>query len=136
MTREEIATMIAGIGLPNAYDHFYEADGAHPQGPPFICFLYPNSDDFMADNINYARVTALRVELYTDEPDFSLEDAVEAALTAQELPFVKAQEYIDGERMYLTSYDTEVLLHPSPAPEPEPEPGPEPGPEPEPDQEL
>lgn len=130
MTREEIATMIAGIGLPNAYDHFDEADGEHPQGPPFICFLYPNSDDFMADNINYARVTALRVELYTDEPDFSLEDAVEAALTAQELPFAKAQEYIDGERMYLTSYDTEVLLHPSPVPEPEPEPEPEPDPEP------
>ena len=125
MTREEIATMIAGIGLPYAYDHFDEADGAHPQGPPFICFLYPNSDDFMADNINYARVTALRVELYTDEPDFSLEGAVEAALTAQELPFAKAQEYIDGERMYLTSYDTEVLLHPSPAPDPEPEPEPD-----------
>ena len=132
MTREEIATMIAGIGLTNAYDHFDEADGAHPQGPPFICFLYPNSDDFMADNINYARVTALRVELYTDEPDFSLEGAVEAALTAQELPFVKAQEYIDGERMYLTSYDTEVLLHPSPAPEPEPEPEPKPEPDKEP----
>lgn len=132
MTREEISTMIAGIGLPYAYDHFDEADGEHPQGPPFICFLYPNSDDFMADNINYARVTALRVELYTDEPDFSLEDAVEAALIAQELPFAKAQEYIDGERMYLTSYDTEVLLHPSPAPAPEPEPEPEPEPDPEP----
>lgn len=111
MTRTEIAQMIAGIGLPYAYDHFSDADGAHPQGPPFICFLYPNSNDLFADNINYAQITALTIELYTDEVDFALEGAVEAALTAAELPYAKYQTYIDSERMYQTSYNTEVYLH-------------------------
>lgn len=103
--------MIAGIGLPYAYDHFNDADGAHPQGPPFICFLYPNSDDFIADNINYARITRLVIELYTDNVDFDLEGAVEAALIAAELPFTRDQQYIEGEQMYMTTYSTEVLIN-------------------------
>lgn len=103
--------MIAGIGLPYAYDHFNDADGAHPQGPPFICFLYPNSDDFIADNINYARITRLVIELYTDNVDFDLEGAVEAALIAAELPFTRDQQYIESERMYMTTYNTEVLIN-------------------------
>lgn len=111
MTREEIASMIAGIGLPNACDHFRDKKGQHPQGPPFICFLYPNDDDFKADNVNYARVTALVIELYTDNVDFGLEDAVAAALIAHELPFTKDQTYIDSERMYQTTYETEVILN-------------------------
>lgn len=108
MTRTEIAIMIAGIGLPYAYDHFSKDDA---QSPPFICFLYPNSDDFLADNINYARITALVIELYTDEVDFDLEAAVESTLIAAELPYTKVQTYIDSEKMYQTSYNTEVLLH-------------------------
>lgn len=112
MTRTEIAEMIAGIGLPYALDHFTKGDGQQqPQGPPFICFFYPESDDFIADNINYARVTALTIELYTDNVDFDLEDAVESALISAGQPFTKIQTYIDSEKMYQTSYNTEVLLH-------------------------
>ncbi len=102
--------MIAGIGLPYAYDHFSDADGEHPQGPPFICFLYPGNDDFIADNINYAKITALVIELYTDNVDFDLEESVEDALTANELPYTKDQVYLDDERMYQTTYTTEVYL--------------------------
>lgn len=108
MTRVEIAQMIAGIGLPFAYDHF--SDGDHPQGPPFICFLYPGNDDFIADNINYQKITQLVIELYTDNVDFGLEDTVEAALIEHELPYIKDQTYIDSERMYQTTYTTEVYL--------------------------
>lgn len=111
MTRTEIAQMVAGIGLPYAYYQFTDDDAGKPQGPPFICFFYPNDDDFIADNINYARITALVIELYTDDVDFELEAAIEAALIAAELPFAKVQAYIDGERMYQTTYTTEVCLN-------------------------
>lgn len=109
MTRAEIATMIAGIGKPNAYDHFEK-----PQEPPYICFLYPNSDDFMADDCNYASITPLVIELYTDNVDFTLEAAVENALATAGLPYVRSREWIDSERMYQTTYETEVLLTPDP----------------------
>ena len=111
MTRDEIATMISGIGLPFAYDHFKE-DQPHPKGPPYICFIYTDDSDLMADNVNYARVTGLMIELYTDDPRFDLEAAVEMALTENELPFAKdGPNYIQSERMYQTTYDTEVLLN-------------------------
>lgn len=108
MTFKEIATMISGIGLPNAY---YQFDKDHPTAPPFICFYYPNSDDLIADNINYSRIEALVIELYTDNKRFDLESTVEAALIANELPFEKTEVYIDSERMYQITYNTEVVIN-------------------------
>ena len=108
MTRQEIATMIAGVGLPYAYDHFDEIEA--PGGPPFIVFYYPDSDDFMADDTNYATIAQLVIELYTDNVDFAKEAAVEAALRSASLPFRRQQTWIDSERMYQTAYATTVLL--------------------------
>ena len=101
--------MIAGVGLPYAYDHF-TADES-PGGPPFICFMYTDDDDFLADDTNYQRITGLTVELYTDEPDFTLAAAVEAALIGAGLVYARSgPEYIQNERMYQTTYETSVVL--------------------------
>ena len=110
MTRAEIAAMIAGVGLPYAYDHFDEVTL-----PPRICFLYPDSADFMADGANYQGITDLTIELYTDAPDFAHEAAIEAALGAAGLAYARTgPEYIREERMYMTTYDTSVLLTSAP----------------------
>lgn len=108
MTRKEIATMISGIGLPYAYDHFTEADT--PGAPPFICFLYTGNDDFVADDANYVRIETLVIELYTDNVDFDLEDAISAALAKNDLSFSMSRSYIDDEKMYQTTFTTEVLI--------------------------
>ena len=108
MTYNEIATMVSSVGLPYAYHHFPDGTG---QQPPFICFFYPQSDDFVADNTNYQRINRLTVELYTDNKDFSLEQQVEAALNASGLVWSKEEFYIDEERMYLASYLTEVIIN-------------------------
>lgn len=113
MTREEIATMIAGVGLPFAYDHFTKDET--PGGPPFICFLYPDSDDFLADDGNYQGITDLTIELYADAPDFEKESAVEAALSNAGLVYSRSgPNYIDNERMYQTTFETSVLLTEAP----------------------
>ena len=109
MTRKDISDMIAGVGIPYAYYQFKKKDA--PGGPPFICFLYPERDDFLADDTNYRQITALRVELYTDAPDFALEDSVETALAGAGLVFSKnGPEYIQSERMYMTTYETATPL--------------------------
>lgn len=100
--------MIAGIGLPYAYDHFSEEEA--PEAPPFICFLYPDRVDFIADNINYQPITRLVIELYSDNVDFDHEAEIEAALTSAELPFTCSREWLEDEKMYMTTYDTEVSL--------------------------
>ena len=107
MTTQEVSRMIADIGIPYAYYQFSEAT-AKP--PPFICFYYPNSADLMEDNINYAKINALTIELYTDSKDFELEKQVEDVLAAHELPYTREETYIDTERMYLVIFYTEVFI--------------------------
>lgn len=109
MTLNEIAQMIAGVGLPYAYYQFRVEDA--PQSPPFICFYYSGDNDFIADNINYKSVNRLVIELYADNVDFEHEHAIEAALRAADLPYSRDQVYIDGERMFQTSYNVEVCIN-------------------------
>ena len=108
MTLQEIAAMVESIGLSYAYHHFPDGSG---QMPPFVCFYYPRSDDFIADDTNYKRINQLTVELYTDNKDFALEQRVEAVLNSAGLVWSKEEFYIDEERMYLASYMTEVLIN-------------------------
>ena len=107
MTYQEVAQMIAGIGLPFAYDHF---DKENAVDPPFLCFYFEGSDDLAADNINYQRIRPLTLELYTDNKDFSLEETVEAALNGAGLVFSRSETYIDSERMYEVTFSTSIII--------------------------
>jgi hypothetical protein len=109
MTYEDVASMIESIGLPFAYYEFKE-DVNNPIAPPFICFLYPESDDLMADNINYQQIRPLSIELYTDNKDFALEATVEATLNQHGLPFTRSETYISDEKMYMVTYDTAIVV--------------------------
>lgn len=108
MTYKEIAQLIDGIGYPYAY---YQFEKETAKEPPFICFYYPGRDDFLADDSNYAQITELTIELYTDNKDFAAEAAVESALEAAEIVYEKDETYIGSERMYMITYTTEVLFN-------------------------
>ena len=110
MTRAQIAAMIAGIGLPNAFGHFVDEDGERPQGPPYIYFSYSDRADFHADGINYVKIAELTIELCTVAPDFVMQNAIEAALDAAEIPYAMDRQAIESERMIQTTYTTEVYL--------------------------
>lgn len=111
MTRGQIASMIASFGVDYAYGHYTDDDGAHPQGPPYIYFSYSDRADFHADGINYVKIAELTIELCTAEPEFGIQNSIEAALTAGEMTFGQPdQEYDDTEKIYITTYNTEVLL--------------------------
>ena len=113
MTRVEIASMIEGFGVPFAFGQFGDddGDGEKPQAAPYIYFSYTSRSDFHADGINFAKIVLLTVELVTVEPDFDLQNAIESALTAAELTFDQPdQAFDDGQRVYITTYNTEVLL--------------------------
>lgn len=108
MTFQEINTMIDSIGLPYAYYQFPDNSG---QQPPFICFYFPDNNDLVADNSNYQKIEGLTVELYTDAKDFALEAQVEAALKEAGLVYSRSETPIESERMYLVSYETEVIIN-------------------------
>ena len=108
MTYKQIATMLSSVGIPTAYDHFTNKT---EQKPPFLVFFYDGIDDVYADNTNYQRIVTLNVELYTDNKDFSQEAAVESALAGKGLTYTKEEAYIDSEKMYQISYESEVLIN-------------------------
>lgn len=105
MTHEEVMQMLEGLKIPYAYDHF--AEGEAPD-PPFICFLFPSSENFSADNIVYAEFSNLSIELYTDEKDPELEDRVEAMFNSNELFWNKSEVWIESEKLYEVLYQMTV----------------------------
>lgn len=108
MTVKEVSTMIKNIGLPYAY---YEFPDDTEQEPPFICFYFPDDDDFMADNTNYVGIKRLYIELYEDEKDFERESTVEAALKNAGLTYRRSEEHIRSERMWQILYEMEVVIN-------------------------
>ena len=108
MTYEEIKTMVAGIGLPWAY---YEFEEGTAEAPPFICYFFPERDDFYADNQNYSHIETLRVELYTAEKDFDTEATVEAALQGAGMTYTADEDRIDDEQLYMKAYEMEVVIN-------------------------
>lgn len=108
MTYKELKNVIASIGLPYAYNEFKNGTDV---APPFICFLFTDtSEDFFADNTLYAKIRPLRIELYTDDKDFELEDRVEDALVGAGILFARDEDYIDTEKMYQIVYEGDLLI--------------------------
>ena len=107
MTTQEVFSMLSGVNVPVAY---YQFPDDTAQAPPFICFFYTESNDVLADNINYQKVERLVVELYTDNKDFDLESQVESALNNNDLVYTRDETYLDSERMYEVIYTTEVVI--------------------------
>lgn len=117
MTYLEFAQMVGSVPLavvdeeqtyvPFAYYQFTQETAKEP---PFICYYFTNDNDFGADNINYQAIRTAVIELYTDNKDFTLEAAVETLLKNNEMRFTKNEAYISSEKMYLVTYETEVVI--------------------------
>ena len=106
MTYVEIQSILSEINLPFAYDHFAEGESSDP---PFLVFLFPNSDNFGADGIVYQKISRLRIELYTDTKAPSIETAVETVLDSHGFFYDKDEVWIAEERLYEVYYEMEVL---------------------------
>lgn len=102
---EELLTIIKETGIPFAYDHF--AEGESPE-PPFICYLLPGSDNFAADGRVYFKINEVRIELYTDSKDLSVEQKLEDVLDAHEVFYNKSETWIDSEKLYEVLYQFEM----------------------------
>ena len=105
MTHNEIMEMLEETSLPIAYDHF--AEGESPD-PPFICFLFPGSDNFSADGKVYLKVHRVNVELYTDEKNPEVEARLEAVLDRHGIFYDKTEVWIETEKLYEVLYSFEM----------------------------
>ena len=101
MTIENLVEMLQELKIPFAYDHF--AEGESPE-PPFICYLIPGSDNFAADGRVYFKLNEVRIEMYTDFKDISLESRVEDVLDRHEIFYNKSETWIQSEKLYEVMY--------------------------------
>ena len=102
---EELVLMLQEIGLPFAYDHF--AEGESPK-PPFICYLLPGSNNFAADGKVYFHINEVRIELYTDKKDLSVENMVTAVLDRHGVFYNRSEVWIASEKLYEVIFQMEV----------------------------
>ena len=107
MTMDELVAMLKEMRIPFAYDHF--AEGESPK-PPFMCYLLPGSDNFSADGRVYFKINEVRIELYTDKKDLSVEAWVEDVLDEQGIFYNKSEVWIQSEKLYEVLYSFEVPL--------------------------
>ena len=103
---DNLIAMLEEMRLPFAYDHF--AEGESPE-PPFICFLFPSSDNFAADGRAYFKVDVVHIELYTDEKNPETESRVETVLDGHGIFYDKTEVWIESERLYEVLYSFEEV---------------------------
>lgn len=101
MTLEEFTRLVQSTGIPSAYDYF--AEGESPN-PPFICYLFPGSDNFAADGMVYFELNQVRIELYTDAKNLEAEKKVEMALKDAGIFYNKSEVWIESEKLYEVLY--------------------------------
>lgn len=94
---EELVKIIEEMDVPFAYDHF--AEGESPD-PPFMCYLLPESDNFAADGRVYYKINEVRIELYTDFKDTTLEEKVTAVLDDHGIFYEQSEVWIEEEKLY------------------------------------
>lgn len=105
MTIDELKAMLEETGFPLAYDHF--AEGESPD-PPFLCFLFPSSDNFAADGKVWYKISQVHIELYTDLKDPELEKRLEAVLDEHGIFYNKTEVWIESEQLYEVLYTFEI----------------------------
>lgn len=99
---DELVKIIEEMGIPFAYDHF--AEGESPD-PPFLCYLLPGSDNFAADGRVYYKISEVRIELYTDFKDVSLEEKVTAVLDNHGIFYEQSEVWIEEEKLYEVAFE-------------------------------
>lgn len=99
---DELVKIIEEMGIPFAYDHF--AEGESPD-PPFLCYLLPGSDNFAADGRVYYKMSEVRIELYTDFKDVSLEEKVTAVLDSNGIFYEQSEVWIEEEKLYEVAFE-------------------------------
>lgn len=99
---DELVKIIEEMGIPFAYDHF--AEGESPD-PPFLCYLLLGSDNFAADGRVYYKMSEVRIELYTDFKDVSLEEKVTAVLDNHGIFYEQSEVWIEEEKLYELAFE-------------------------------
>lgn len=102
----DVNLILKEIGLPCAYHHFKPYKNKPLPEPPYIIWYIDDEHHFGSDDKNFLKRQSITIELYSRTKDRKTELKIEKSLNFIE--FDKWEEYIDSEKLYLTSYEFEI----------------------------
>lgn len=100
-----VKQIVQAPDLPVAYRAWQEGE-APP--PPYAVYYAGKAHNFAADGVVYFSAQRCTIELYTEEKDPDVEQALEERLTAAGIFWTKDEVYIDSEHMNEIIYEIEV----------------------------
>ena len=103
--KDEFYKLIESAGYPVAYLQFPKR-----QETSFIVYGFPENNDTYADNSRYFKIEVGWLELYSFEPDFAAQAAIEQVFDTNKIPYGKENEaYIDDERLFYCQWYFELI---------------------------
>lgn len=109
MTVLELVNILKSTGYPVAYYQFKNTKKSPAPDPPFICYVFPDTENFHADDTVYHDIQDVDIELYTDIKDFEAEKRIEDLLKANDIPFEKVESYIEKEKFFQILYEVRLI---------------------------
>lgn len=103
MTQNELAALLKKTGLPFAHNHWEK-----PPRPPYGLYLFDGTENFGADDIVYAVVEQITLELYTVDRSEADMQRIERVLEDAEIFWDRDTVYVPDLRLFQTSYEIEV----------------------------
>ena len=101
LTIERLKQVLKEYTVPSRFSHF-----SGEVTPPFIVYLLPSTENFMADNQVYYPIDSFVLELYSRVNILQEEKKLEEHLTNNNIPWEKAsQSWLDDEKLVMSVYD-------------------------------
>ena len=107
MSLSSLKTLLDTTGYPVAYRYFPDDDLT--VNPPYITYVFRESDNFAADNIAFDKHGIIEVSLWTgSEKNLTAEAKVEDALDGDDIFYEVEEVYYEDEKMYEMLYTFEI----------------------------
>lgn len=106
MTLKELRELLEALEIPVKYRAFKV--GEAPNLPYILFYKEDNQGTLKADNQNYAKVSDVTIELYSDEKDIVLEEQLESILDTNKIEYDTYESYLETESMYEVAYEITI----------------------------
>lgn len=100
---DKLYALLTLTELPFVYNHFKK-----PPEPPYIVYLFANSDNFGADDKVYVKLNNYQVELYSKKKDQASEEIIEGLFDENEIFYDKSEVFIESEGLYQVMYEIQI----------------------------
>lgn len=103
MGEATLYTLLKTLNIPVAYDHFVVTNEI-TVSPPFVLYRNDDSNNFKAEDKVYLKNNKYIIDLVTETKDTAKETTLETLLDNNNIPWDKAEDYIESEKIYQIRY--------------------------------